>query len=71
MVLSQVPLPVVADAAKLSVFSSSMESIILLYCVVVAAASDSITTGLPVVAVDRVPKWPSNCSMKEAGEPAM
>ena len=69
--LSRVPLTVVADAAMMRVFSLAMEAIILLYCMVVDAARDSITTVLLVAAADRAPKWPSNCSMKEAGEPAM
>ena len=69
--LSHVPPPVVADAAILSVLSLAMEVIILLYCVMVASTSDSITTVLPVAVAERAPKWPSNCSMKEAGAPTM
>ena len=71
MALLRVLAPVVADSAMLSVFRSAMEAKILLYFVVVAAASDSITTVLLVAATDRAPKWLSNCSMKEAGAPAM
>ena len=69
--LSRLPPPVVADSAILSVFGSAMEARILLYCVVVAVASASITTVLLVAAADRAPKWPSNCYMKEAGAPAI
>ena len=69
--LSHVLPPVIADSVMLSVFSSAIEAIILLYCVVVVAASDSITTVLPLGAADKAPKWTSNCSMKEAREPAM
>ena len=71
MALLSVLPPVVADSVMLSVFRSAMEANILLYFVVVAAASDSITTVLPVVAADRAPKWPSKFSMKEAGAPTM
>ena len=71
MALSCVPPLVVADAAMLSVFSLAMESRILLYCVVVVAASDSITAVLPVAAVDRAPKWMFNCSMMEVVTLAM
>ena len=67
--VSHVPPPVVADAAMLSVFSSAMEARILLYCVVVATSSDSITMVLLVAALDRGPKWKSNCSTKEARAP--
>ena len=69
--LSRVPPPVVTDAAMLSVFSSSMEARIFSYCVVVAAASASITMVLLVDVADRTPKWTSKFSMKEAGAPAM
>ena len=69
--LSRLPPLVVADVAMLIVFSSAMGSIILSYCVVAAVAIASITTVLPVAVAERVPKCPSNCSMKEAGAPAM
>ena len=69
--LSRVLPPVVTDVAMLSVFRSVMEAIILSYCVVVAAASASITTVLPVAAAERALKWPSNYSMKESGAPVM
>ena len=69
--LSHVPPMVIADAAMLSVFSSAMEARIVLYCVVVATASDSITAVLLVAAAERAPEWRSNCSTKEAGVPAM
>ena len=52
--LSRVPPPVVAYAAMLSVFISAMEARVLLYCMVVAAASDYITMMLPVAAAYRV-----------------
>ena len=65
------PPPVVADAAMLSVFGSGMEARILSYFVVVAVASASVTTVLPVAVADRAPKWPSNFSMKEAGAPVI
>ena len=71
MALSRVPPPVVVDAAMLSVLSSAMEAKIMLYCVVVVAASDSIMTVMPVAETDRSPKWLSNYSIKEAGAPAM
>ena len=71
MALLRVPPPVVADAAVLSVSSSAMEAKILLYCVVVAAAIDSITAVLTVAAADRAPKWQLNSSMKETGAPTM
>ena len=71
VVLSHVPPMVIADAAMLSVFSSTMEARIVLYCVVVASASYSITTVLLVAAADRAPKCPSKCSMKKARVPAM
>ena len=34
---------------------------------VVAVASASITTVLPVAAADMAPKWSSDCSIKDAG----
>ena len=71
MALLHVPLPVVGDAAMLSVFRSAMDSRILLYYVLVDAACDSITVVLLVAAADMVPKWSSNFSMKYAGAPAI
>ena len=71
MALSRVLPQVVADPVILSVFSSAMDTIILIYCVVVAAVSDSIATVLPVDAADRALECPSNFSMKEARAPAM
>ena len=69
--LSPLSPPVVSDAVMLSVFSSAVVAIILSYCVVVDVASASITTVLPVAAADRVPKWPSIFSIKDAGAPAL
>ena len=71
MALSRVLPQVVADPVILSVFSSAMDTRILIYCVVVAAVSDSIATVLPVDAADRALECPSNLSMKEARAPAM
>ena len=62
---------VVVDAAMLIIFSSAIGANFLLYCVMVAVASASIKTVLPVAAADRDPKWPSNFSMKEAGAPTL
>ena len=58
---------VVAAAGMLRVFSSAMVTRIFLYCVVVDLASASTTTVIPVDAADRASKWPSNCSIKDAG----
>ena len=69
--LSRLLPPVVADSTMLSVFSSAIEERFVLYCVVVAVASASIMTVLLVAEADRAPKWTSDCSMKEAGAPAI
>ena len=69
--LSRLLPPVVAAAAIIRVYRSAMVHRIFLYCMVVAIASASITTVLPVAAADRDPKWPSNCSIKDIGAPAL